>query len=250
VSVWLTVKEKKKKKKKKKKGQKAGSLRFIYLLIMSFFAPPAGFRFIPEAEDLVQFYLLPKATGQQLPFTDVIFEWDFYGEKQPSEIWDMFVHRHHRVDETQEDLFFFTKLKCLSDSSVDRSVGSGGSWSNESCKTIYERGTRIPIAQMRKFRYVNPGSSQDGAWLMREYSLPMTKALPAGDSSSSSSYVVCRLRKNNRPDSDSDSDSSEPESVTHSGNQSSQKEKRTEIKKITENKKIARGRAISGRPAK
>lgn len=201
---------------------------------MASYAPPAGFRFQPEAEDLLQFYLPLKASGQELPFTGVIFEYDFYGEKQPCEIWDMFVNVRPRVDETQEDLFFFTKLKCLSDSSVDRSVGSGGSWSNESCKTIYDRGTRIPIGQMRKFRYVNPGSPQDGAWLMREYSLPMTKALPAVDSSSSSSspYVICRLRKNNRPD--SDSDSSEPESVLHSQSR----------------KKRNRVRAISGRPAK
>jgi hypothetical protein len=179
---------------------------------MASYTPPAGFRFQPEEEDLVLFYLRPKAAGQPLPFPDVIFECDdLYGEKEPCVIWDMYAGPS--VDETLDDLYFFTKLKWLSDSRVDRRAGSGGTWANESSKTIYARGTRVPIAKKRKFRYVNPGSSQDGAWIMQEYSLPITKAQPdvgssSSSSSSSSSYVVCRLRKNNRPD----SDSSEPES--------------------------------------
>jgi len=156
---------------------------------------PAGYKFHPSDEDVVRFYLHPKATGQPLPYPDIIVEFDPYGEKEPSEIWDMF--GGPSIDET-EDLFFFTKLKRLSRSRVNRSVGSGGTWSNESSKTIYARGTRIPIAKKRNFRYENPGSPQDGAWLMREYSLPM-KTQPDVGSSSSSSYVVCRLSKNDRP---------------------------------------------------
>jgi hypothetical protein len=162
---------------------------------MASYSIPAGYKFHPSDEDVVRFYLRPKATGQPLPYPDIVFEFDLYGEKEPSEIWDMF--GGPSLDET-EDLFFFTKLKPLSRSRVNRSVGIGGTWSNESSKTIFARGTRIPIAMKRNFRYENPGSPQDGAWIMREYSLPM-KTQPDVGSSSSSSYVVCRLSKNDRP---------------------------------------------------
>jgi len=156
---------------------------------------PAGYKFHPSDEDVVRFYLRPKATGQPLPYPDIIVEFDLYGEKEPSEIWDMF--GGPSIDET-EDLFFFTKLKRLSRSRVNRSVGSGGTWSNESSKTIYAGGTRIPIANKRSLRYENPRSPQHGACRhMKEYTLPIKIQLDVG-SSFSSSYVVCRLSKHER----------------------------------------------------
>ena len=136
--------------------------------------------------------------GLPLPTPNNILELDLYGENGPSEIWDTFMGPCPDQIDVDIGLYIFTQLKWLGPYDVDRSIISGGTWSNESSMTLCASGTQIPIAIMKSFRYENPDSPQDGAWLMEEYSLPISMTRPqVGFSSSSSSYVVCRLSKNN-----------------------------------------------------
>ncbi|XP_059429054.1 NAC domain containing protein 52-like [Corylus avellana] len=154
------------------------------------------YKFWPTEDELVRLYLRRKAIGLPLPTADLIFDFDLYGENNPSEIWDIFMGPHPSLKDFAGGLYLFTKLKWLSTSAVDRRIISGGTWRKESCITICASRSVIPIAMLKCFWYRNPDSPQDGAWFMEEYSLPMSKTRPRVGFSSSSSYVLCRLSKN------------------------------------------------------
>jgi hypothetical protein len=166
---------------------------------------PLGYRFRPTEDELVRFFLRPKVMGLPVPTPNHILELDLYGENEPSEIWDTFMGPCPDRIDVVAGLYIFTKLKWLGPSDVDRSIISGGTWRNESSMTLCASGTQIPIAIMKSFRYENPDSPQDDAWLMEEYSLPISMTRPQVGFSSSSSYVVCRLSKNNSLESESSS---------------------------------------------
>ncbi|KAH7537289.1 hypothetical protein FEM48_Zijuj03G0076900 [Ziziphus jujuba var. spinosa] len=96
---------------------------------------PRGCSFRPKDDELVSYYLMNKAT--ECPCLDLamILEYDFLGDKEPWEIWDLFQPCIFRYwDAHHEDLYFFTKLKKSNPRGkrICWKVGSiGGTWKGE-----------------------------------------------------------------------------------------------------------------------
>ncbi|WRX12166.1 NAC domain - like 10 [Theobroma cacao] len=100
-------------------------------------------------------YLFSKVTGKSMLHLDQvqIKDFDLYGEKEPWEIWDL--HGGFNL-QSDEDLYFFTKLKKKSQngSRINRSVGTGTWMGEDSGKPIYSRLSAIqPLGFKRRFRY-------------------------------------------------------------------------------------------------
>lgn len=158
---------------------------------------PPGYLFQPSDEVLVRNYLHPKVTGGTLPCQGVVIDYDLYGNEHPHQIWEKF--KNPALDETV-DLYFFTGLK-KKKNRISRTIKAGGTWSNEASEVVYSRNTNQPIATKRRFHYENKNSQQHGCWIMHEYSLEVEGSVPLltssdRSSSSSPSYVLCRMRKN------------------------------------------------------
>ncbi|WRX12483.1 NAC domain - like 10 [Theobroma cacao] len=103
-----------------------------------------------------------------------IKDFDLYGEKEPWEIWDLHGGCNLQSD---EDLYFFTKLKKKSQngSRINRSVGTGTWMGEDSGKPIYSQLSAIqPLGFKRRFRYEGGVPQQVGQWIMHEYSLNTT----------------------------------------------------------------------------
>ncbi|KAK6233655.1 hypothetical protein QUC31_006061 [Theobroma cacao] len=153
-----------------------------------------GFGFKPSDRSLTC-YLFSKVTSKSMLHLDQvqIKDFDLYGEKEPWEIWDLHGGCNLQSD---EDLYFFTKLKKKSQngSRINRSVGTGTWMGEDSGKPIYSQLSAIqPLGFKRRFRYEGGVPQQVGQWIMHEYSLNTT-LVPENDQG----YVLCRVRKNDR----------------------------------------------------
>ncbi|KAJ6398015.1 hypothetical protein OIU77_018931 [Salix suchowensis] len=85
-----------------------------------------GYRFSPDVQELVKYYLYPKVTNPLFTPSAPVRDCDIYAY-QPLQIWNAF-HRIHG-----EDVFFFTNLKKKSpDSKVTRQIAGGpATWHRE-----------------------------------------------------------------------------------------------------------------------
>ncbi|KAK7841057.1 NAC domain-containing protein 96 [Quercus suber] len=166
-----------------------------------------GFKFDPSDQELLSYFLYNKVTGKSLDFyRGFISDFDLYGPNQPDQIWDLFGGSFLRQD---EDLFFFTtlsfkgkgKAKGSRGSRISRTISSGGTWSNEGSKVIYDAHSSLPIGIKRWFHYENSQSPQNGCWIMYEFTLDVEGSslrLPSSDQAVVASSVLCRLRRNDQ----------------------------------------------------
>ncbi|KAJ4832074.1 hypothetical protein Tsubulata_051068 [Turnera subulata] len=153
-------------------------------------AVPVGYKFVPTDEQLAGHYLYRKITGTMSVMDGLIVgECDLYGEEEPWEIWQRFGGRD------QDDLYLFTKLKrvCSGGSQVVRKVGrEGGNWHGEQAGVHFAVGGGRMTGYRKRLVYRNPNPGQHhSSWLMMEYSLTVE--------GHNSDYVLCRIRKNNVP---------------------------------------------------
>ncbi|KAK9930277.1 hypothetical protein M0R45_027318 [Rubus argutus] len=155
---------------------------------------PVGVRFHPLDHELVAYYLHKRAVmGDQFRPNVVSDCPDFYGEKEPWVIWDMYGGGGGESNKV-EALYFFAHRKKLNPTAkrFDRKVGSG-TWSGESSKEVYNtstttHGKSVVIGISRHFRYEGGcDSHHNGAWLMQEYQM-----------TENDTTVLCTLRKNSR----------------------------------------------------
>ncbi|KAF9672821.1 hypothetical protein SADUNF_Sadunf11G0084100 [Salix dunnii] len=164
-----------------------------------------GYRFNPDDEELVRFYLYPKLTNPCFTTSAPVRDCSLYAY-QPLQIWNTF-HRIHG-----EDVFFFTDLKKISPeyNKVSRQIAGGpATWHRED----KHRHIRVQIdknysvtALRKGFSYRNTQPHQPGCnWTMYEYSIP----------SLSEVTVLCQLR---RKDNDK----------THQSTQKNKKRKRAD----------------------
>jgi hypothetical protein len=147
---------------------------------------PHGYRFHPDDQELVRFYLYKKITDPDL-FTAInvpVRDCPLFGDqaREPWQIWDSFPKRHG------EDLFFFTHLTKKGKNFVRKICRGPGTWHQE-CKhppfNVSIDHTCQVAAIKKLFTYHNPKSDQNGSWFMFEYSLP----------SLSEQTVLCQLKR-------------------------------------------------------
>uniref|UniRef100_A0A6N2M088 NAC domain-containing protein n=1 Tax=Salix viminalis TaxID=40686 RepID=A0A6N2M088_SALVM len=143
-----------------------------------------GYRFSPDDQELVKYYLYPKVTNPLFTASAPVRDCDIYAY-QPLQIWNAF-HRIHG-----EDVFFFTNLKKKSpDNNVTRQIAGGpATWRRE------DRGKYFSVtiddhcsvtATRKGFSYKSREPGHHGCrWTMYEYSLP----------SLSEVTVLCQLRR-------------------------------------------------------
>nr|ALV85612.1 NAC68 [Prunus persica] len=157
---------------------------------------PVGFKFRPRDDQLLGYYLLNKVRGTSFMYDNVIPEMDLYGKIEPWDIWHEYGGRNLAKS---EDLYFFTKLKSLSDkdSRVARTIGSG-TWKGENSGTPVSdpKNEENDLGIWKRFHYENPKSVQDGCWIMHEYSLHPSLVKPKPNSTNQ--FVLCRIRKNDK----------------------------------------------------
>ncbi|KAF9681041.1 hypothetical protein SADUNF_Sadunf06G0184300 [Salix dunnii] len=148
---------------------------------------PHGYRFHPDDQELVRFYLYKKITDPDL-FTAInvpVRDCPLFGDqaREPWQIWDSFPKRHG------EDLFFFTQLPERGKTFARKICGGPGTWhqvyKNPPFTVSIDRTCQV-AAIKKLFTYHNPKSDQNGSWIMFEYSLP----------SLSKQTVLCQLKRN------------------------------------------------------
>ncbi|KAF9672826.1 hypothetical protein SADUNF_Sadunf11G0084600 [Salix dunnii] len=145
-----------------------------------------GYRFNPDDEELVRFYLYPRLTNPCLTTSAPVRDCSLYAY-QPLQIWNTF-HRIHG-----EDVLFFIDLKKISPKSninVSRQIAGGpATWHREDkdhhIRVQIEKNYSV-TALRKSFSYRNTQPHQPGCnWTMYEYSIP----------SLSEVTVLCQLRR-------------------------------------------------------
>ncbi|CAK7353014.1 unnamed protein product [Dovyalis caffra] len=144
------------------------------------------YRFRPDDQELIRFYLYEKITSPDL-FSAIsipVRDCHLFGSqaREPWQIWDSFPKRDG------EDLFFFTQLTKKGKNFVRKISRGPGTWHQEykdpPFNVSIDHNTEVEAIK-KLFTYRNPKSDQDGSWFMFEYSLP----------SLSQQTVLCQLRK-------------------------------------------------------
>ncbi|KAF3454899.1 hypothetical protein FNV43_RR05347 [Rhamnella rubrinervis] len=162
-----------------------------------------GSRFVPSDVILVQFLYEKIHHGYDHGHEVPLVEYDLYGPQEPCDVREKF-RGNRLIEGSNEDLCFFTKLKKMNvtDSRINRSVGSGGTWSAAYSREFSTR-SRIshdaPVITAKKthLRYENEGSLDHGAWIMHEFCLGNID--DGGHFCRyDDPYMICRLRKSKK----------------------------------------------------
>nr|UBT01697.1 NAC transcription factor 93 [Litchi chinensis] len=159
------------------------------------FSIPVGHKFLPTDKQLIGYYLFNKILTQIPPFSDheksLVKDFDLYGSFEPWEIWQL-----HGGDNLEDDqaLSFFTPLKKISvnGSRICRRVGSG-TWAGEDSGDKIKAGKVVGLK--KRFRYENPHSPHDGAWIMHEFAI---HSVLSRQQQKPDHIVLCRLKNNMR----------------------------------------------------
>ncbi|CAK7337900.1 unnamed protein product [Dovyalis caffra] len=147
---------------------------------------PQGYRFCPDEQELVRFFLYPKLTNPLVTSLSPVRDCNLYAH-QPNQIWNTF----HRLQ--GEDLFIFINLKRKTPDSNNftrKIAGGPATWhredNNHQIHVPIDRNCSV-IAVRKCFSYQNTQSDQrvSCSWTMYEYSL----------SSLSQVIVLCQLRR-------------------------------------------------------
>ncbi|XP_062014494.1 NAC domain-containing protein 101-like [Rosa rugosa] len=153
--------------------------------------PPPGYRFRPDAEQLLVHCLRPKLDGEGFPQGLVPF-CDLYRDQEPWQIWEAFKESSVK-DQEREDLYFITQHKKKSPkvSRKSRTIGSGTWKGDDGAKKVLAASRKV-IGKRKRFHYENEGSVQNGRWLMHEFELD---ASLLRNKRKGKDYVLCILRK-------------------------------------------------------
>ncbi|CAA0820826.1 NAC domain containing protein 71 [Striga hermonthica] len=149
-----------------------------------------GFRFSPSETERLS-YLLNKVVGRPMIEEQFIATDDFYGPKEPRDIFG-------DADRRETERYFFTRLKKIG-KRFSRNVGKGGTWSNKGQATpIFGDDKGVIMGYRRTFRYrpakTNSGE-EDYVWLMTEYVLPDTALKSNAIKEDSKTYALCVLKR-------------------------------------------------------
>ncbi|CAL5353913.1 unnamed protein product [Camellia sinensis] len=147
---------------------------------------PLGFKFFPSDQELIH-YLLQKSTARPLPCDNVIKDYDLYGEKEPSTIFDGAEANIHYI-------FTILKKKTKKGARVDRTAGTGTWKGVDASKPIYD-GNRRLIGSKKNFVYLTKSKTK-GGWNMAEYNLEGIAEKHALKLGKITDYVICRVTKN------------------------------------------------------
>ena len=131
---------------------------------------PPTYRFRPTKRELVKFYLLPRARGQD-PFPGVIFEDDAAGSSLP---WDLF--ERHGVGSEDEAYFIVRSSEAKKPGArQDRACDGGvGTWKMQSSveKSLRVRGERIRVHVSNLNLHMGKGKNSGSVgWVMHEYTI-------------------------------------------------------------------------------
>ncbi|XP_062186247.1 uncharacterized protein LOC133889784 [Phragmites australis] len=168
---------------------------------------PPGFAFVPEDEEVVAYYLLPRLQGQRLPIDGVILEEDLMSAPP----WKL-LKKHGR----KGDAFFFAARQAMNGSRQKRSCAGGGTWvaqkklrGGRDGEKLRVPGSGMEVAWLKyALNFHEDGVEGSTGWVMHEYSITAPPELAA------SPLRVYRIRfsghgknaKNRRDAQDSDSD--------------------------------------------
>ncbi|TKW38621.1 hypothetical protein SEVIR_1G127300v4 [Setaria viridis] len=131
---------------------------------------PPAFRFRPKELELVEFYLLPRARGQD-PYPGVIIEDDAAGSSLP---WDLF-ERHGLGSEDEAYFLVRTSDAKKPGARQDRSCDGGvGSWKIQSSleKSLRVGGEKISCRKSNLNLHMGKGKNGGSVgWVMHEYTI-------------------------------------------------------------------------------
>ncbi|KAI5393121.1 hypothetical protein KIW84_060310 [Lathyrus oleraceus] len=153
---------------------------------------------MPTDDELLQNFLYNKINNKPIPNYLNILEHDLFGtEKTPLDIWNEFEASYSYGG---KDLYFFTALKKKSATSTRsvRTIGNGNWEGEDTGKSIFAKDTHKLLGMKKRFRFEKSNTPQDGGWILHEYNLH--KSL-INNPSPVNNYVLCRFRKNLKPES-------------------------------------------------
>ncbi|XP_062217650.1 NAC domain-containing protein 86-like [Phragmites australis] len=126
---------------------------------------PCGVKFSPDDEEVVEFYLLPRARGQPVLFPAVIVDDDTAASTLP---WKLF-ERHHLADD--DEAYFCVRTSDTKEGArQDRSCDGGGTWKGQR-RIPYELcvgGEKIKWSKYNLTLRMGGGST---GWVMHEYTI-------------------------------------------------------------------------------
>lgn len=125
----------------------------------------------PTDDELLQQFLYNKIHNKPLPNHITILEHDLFSTaKNPWEIWEEFGTSYSY---REKDLYFFTTLKKKSATSsrVVRTIGLGRWEGEDAGKNIFAKDKNQILGMKKRFRFEKSDTSQDGGWILHEYSL-------------------------------------------------------------------------------
>jgi len=126
--------------------------------------------FKPTDGELLRSFLYNKVHHIPVPNYINVLEYDLYGTiKNPWEIWEEFASSHSYHG---KDLYFFTTLKKKSPTSkrLIRTIGIGTWEAEDTGKSIVDKENQT-LGLKKRFRFEKSNTSQDGGWILHEYSL-------------------------------------------------------------------------------
>ncbi|KAL2530219.1 NAC domain-containing protein 19 [Forsythia ovata] len=163
-----------------------------------------GFYFTPTDEDLITFYLKPKAMRQSLPW-DGILEKNLYGDNAMPWViltendWEIYrtTARAYEDSVSKDEMYVFTKMKKIPGLRFVRVAGSGYWDDNHVTKYIKNRqGEIIGIKKSFTFRVKGKKGQEKidhmekGRWIMHEYTLARVSLIQEVEDGD---YAICRI---------------------------------------------------------
>ncbi|XP_074293435.1 NAC domain-containing protein 18-like [Silene latifolia] len=145
---------------------------------------PPGYRFMPEKQELVNYYLYRKLHGETLPTLRPRFiEANVYSDHPYNLLKSTRERREIKENEDDIEAYFFTELKKSTKNGrrISRSVGQWGTWKEQNTKDVEAYDTCCNVMKVvgiyKYFKFMPASGSQiiednDGAeWQMHEYSM-------------------------------------------------------------------------------
>nr|QSD99884.1 NAC family transcription factor [Melilotus albus] len=143
----------------------------------------------PSDDELLRSFLYNKIHNKLVPNYITVLELDLFGtEKNPWKIWEDFSANSY----CERDIYFFTTLKKKSATSKRwiRTIGIG-TWEGEDTGTsIFAKKTKQLLGVKKRYRFEKSGTSEDGRWILHEYSLDKSLIHNASGNTVPRKYII------------------------------------------------------------